>query len=107
MGTGILNGNVAGMFVVSVAFDMADVLTITTSEQDVTVPGVKIGDMAFVNKPSLTAGLGIAGCRVKAADTISITYVNPTAGTLNAASENYTFLVIRPEHQTAASIISD
>ncbi len=107
MSTGILGGNISGMYMVAVAFDMADVLTITTSEQDVTVPGVKVGDMALVSKPTCTAGLGIAGCRVKAADTVSITYVNPTAGTLNAASENYTFLIIRPEHQVAASIISD
>lgn len=90
--------NLVSIFALTKTFDPASVATITTAEQDVTVTGVKVGDIVLaVNKPSLTAGLGICNARVKAADTISLQFVNPTAGAVDAASETYTFVIARPE----------
>lgn len=94
---GIIAGNVQAMGVVTVTIDPAAVATITTAEQTFTVPGLKTGDVVFVNKPSTTTGLGIAGCRVSAADTLALTFVNPTAGSVNAASESYLVLWVRPD----------
>lgn len=88
-----------------VTYDPAAVSTITTAEQDVTVTGVKVGDMAFISKPSLTAGVTIGNVRVKAADTVSVQWVNPTAGSINPASETYTLLIIRPESVSLGSVI--
>jgi hypothetical protein len=91
-------GNIYKLRAVAVTFDPASVATITTAEQDVTVKGVLAGDIVVaVNKPSLTAGLGISNARVKAADTISVQFVNPTAGAVDAASETYIFVIGRPE----------
>ncbi len=103
MSTMIPYGNILKLFAVQVTFDPAAVNTITTAEQDVTVPGVKVGDIVMsVNKPSLTAGLGICNARVKAADTVSLQFVNPTAGSVNAGSEVYTMVIARPESVGAA-----
>lgn len=95
MAEGITSGNVRGLWLVQFVFDAAAVSTVTTAEQTVTVPGLRPSDVVFINKPSLTAGVGIANARCSAADTLSITYVNPTAGSVNPASETYTALIVR------------
>lgn len=97
MTVGIMSGNVQKVNVISLTIDPASVDTITTAEQTFTLSGAKIGDIIFVNKPSCTAGLGIAGARVTAVDTIGITFVNPTAGGINAASEVWNIAVVRAE----------
>jgi hypothetical protein len=97
MSTGIRMGNVLGFGVAQVTFNPASVAAATSAEQTITVPGVKTTDMVFVSKPSLTAGLGIANARVSAADTVSVTFINATAGALDAGSESYTIMWVRPE----------
>lgn len=90
--------------VVSLTIDVANVLTITTAEQDFTVTGLKVGDFVAVSKPSLSAGLGICNARVKAADTLSIQFVNPTAAGVNPASETYLVFWFRPEKTPVAVV---
>lgn len=87
-----------GVFMaITATIDPASVATITTVEQDFTVTGLLAGDIVVaVNKPTCTTGLGICNARVKAADTLSLTFVNPTAGSVNAGSETYTLLIYRP-----------
>lgn len=69
----------------------AEVATITTVERDLTVTGLLTTDMLLaVEKPTHQAGLGIAGFRIKAADTVSIIFTNPTAaGITPTADELY------------------
>lgn len=89
--------NITSISVVQVTFDPAAVSAATTAEQDITVTGVQVGDMVLgINKPTVTAGVGIAGARVKSANTISVTFVNATAGSVNPASEVYTIVLARP-----------
>lgn len=78
-------------------FDPAQVNTITTSEQTVTVTGVLLDrDVVLsVTKPTHTTGIGIVNARVSADDTIAVTFVNPTAGNINPPSETYVFVVMR------------
>lgn len=90
-------GNVLAMGIVDVTIDPASVATITTAEQTFPVPGLRVGDMVFVNKPTNTTGLGISGSRVSADDTLALSFVNPTAAGVNAASEIYKVLYIRPD----------
>lgn len=97
MSAGIPAGNVQFMCVFQLSIDIANSGAATTTVTSVTVPGVRSGDLVFVNKPSHTAGVGIGNVRVSAADTIEITTVNPTAGAVNPAAETYTLMVIRPE----------
>jgi hypothetical protein len=99
MSVGLVQGNVLALFVLAVTYDPANITgTATTTEQDITVTGVRVGDVAFVNKPSHTTGVTIGNVRVKAADTVSIQWANPTAGAVNPTSESYTILIVRPEN---------
>ena len=79
----------------SVSFDPLAVGANTTSEQTVTVTGVLTSDIVTVNKPSMTTGLGIVNARVSASDTVAITFMNTTAGSINPTSETYLIVATR------------
>jgi hypothetical protein len=85
-----------GVRIVDLVIDPASVATITTAEQTFTLAGLKVTDFVVVSKPTLTAGLGIANARVSAVDTLAVTFVNPTAAGIDAASETYRVLILRP-----------
>jgi hypothetical protein len=72
--------------------------TITTSEQTFTVAGLATTDIiSGVSKPTQQNGIGICGYRVSAANTLAVSYVNPTAATVTpTASEVYDVTVFRP-----------
>jgi len=72
--------------------------TVTTAEQSVTVNGLLATDIVVgVSKPTAQAGLGIAGYRVVSANTLGITFVNPTAsGITPTGSEVYNVTILRP-----------
>lgn len=87
--------------VVSASLDVASVAVNTVAEQDFTISGLRVGDFVSVCKPALSAGLGVVNARVKAADTLSIQFVNATAGAINPAAETYLIFWFRPESTTA------
>jgi hypothetical protein len=92
-------GNVANIFLLQATLTPAQVNTITAPEQTFTVNGLIVGDFVQVQKPTAQAGLGIAGSRVTAANTLGITFVNPTAGNITpTAGEIYLIKVVRPEN---------
>jgi hypothetical protein len=95
MSEGIMGGNIRAIGLFQVTFDPASIATITTAEQNMTAVGVKMGDFVFVSKPTVTAGFGVVNARVSADDTITITAVNPTAGSVNPGSETWAVLVVR------------
>lgn len=98
MSTSIPRGNLLRLFAVSVTWDPAAVATATTAEQNVTVTGVQVGDIVVsYSKPANTAGAMPVNARVSAANTVSVTFVNPTAGSVNPASETWVFVIGRPE----------
>jgi hypothetical protein len=101
----IPRGNVRNIFMIQVTFNPASVATVTTAEQSLTVQGLAVGDMVFWQKPTNTAGVGVVNMRVSAANTLQVTFVNPTAGGVDAASETWTLLVSRPEAITLPSIV--
>lgn len=106
MTTLVTRGNIRALFAVSVTYDPANISgTATTTEQDITVKGVKVGDIAFINKPSHNAGVTIGNVRVKAADTVSIQWVNPTAGAVDPPSEAYLILIARPDPNVLGSVV--
>lgn len=88
----------------TLSVNVASVAQNTTAEQTFTLTGLKVGDMVFVNKPALDAGLGIVGCRVSAADTIAISYVNATGSAIDPAAETYKIFWFRPESTTASRV---
>lgn len=76
----------------------AIVATITTAEQSFAVGpgGLDINaKVVLVSKPTLNAGVAVAGARVLSATNIGITFVNPTAaGVTPTAGEVYQIAVI-------------
>lgn len=95
MSAGLDAGNVFSTTVIRLSLTPAEVATITAPAQTFTVPGVKVGDAVSVNPPGQTAGVTIGSVYVSAANTVSIQFVNPTAGNLTPAAGNHTFVVTR------------
>ena len=83
--------------VVSFTLDTNITATNTTQEVDVTITGLTTGMFVAVSKPSHSTGIGIVNARVKAANTLSITYVNATGSGVDPASETYLLFWFRPE----------
>lgn len=62
----------------------------TTAEKAMTVTGVAATDFVIVTKPTSQAGLGVASARVSAANTVQLTLINDTSGSITpTASEGY------------------
>lgn len=101
MTTGITLGNVRGLAVVDVTWDIPSVAANTTEEETFTLTGVKTGDVVYVTKADLDAGILFGSARVTAADTIGVQIVNATGSPVNAASETVKVLVVRPEAGSA------
>lgn len=100
MSSGIIGGNAFSIHVITASVNIASTATNTTTETDVTVTGVKVGDIVIGSKPTHSTGLGITNYRVKADDTVSIQAMNTTGSTIDPAAETYTFVVLRPEGGT-------
>jgi hypothetical protein len=85
----------------------AETATVTTAAQTVSVPGLLVGDIVTVVKPTEQAGLGVCGTRVSAADTLTIIFNNPTAAGITAtAEEEWTGLLFRPESPLTSTLIA-
>lgn len=74
------------------ALTPAAVAAATSAEQTFAVAGLLTTDRVVVNGPAPTAGTGIVGVRVSAADTLAITFANFTAGALTPAAGTYQVL---------------
>lgn len=81
--------------VYTATIDPASVAAATSAEQTFTVTGLTTADKVVVIKPSATAGVGIVGARVSAANTLAITFMNATAAPVDPPSESYTILAFR------------
>jgi hypothetical protein len=77
------------------SLDVASVAANVSAEQTFTVAGLAVGDLVFVVKPTLSAGLGVVNARVSAADTLAITFMNTTAAPVDPAAESYLIFVMR------------
>lgn len=98
MSVGVIQGNVRGLYAVKVSIDVTSKSANTSAEQDVTINGVGANDVVVsVNKPSLSAGLGITNFRVKSANTVSIQFGNFTGSSIDPAAESYTLILARVE----------
>lgn len=92
-------GNIQLCMLLQATLSPTIVNTITSGEQTFTVNGLLVGDFVQVQKPTAQAGLGISGARVTAANTLGITFINPTAGNITpTAGEVYLIKVTRQEN---------
>ena len=105
---------VAPLLLYSQALTPVSVASATTAEQTFTVTGLVASSPVWVNKPSLTAGLGIAGVRVSAVNTLAINYINTSGAAIVPPVETYligNFQVPSPGagnviYQTASPLIN-
>ena len=58
---------------------------------------MKTGDLVYVSKADLDAGILFGSARVTAANTVGVQLVNATGSAVDAASETVKVLVVRPE----------
>lgn len=99
-------GNVSSISVVSVSITPAESAAVTAVAQTFTVPGAKVGDAVIVNPVSNASSVSVGGAYVSAANTVSVQFVNPTAGALTAPAGIYKFTLIRPEGGTISMAIT-
>ena len=79
-----------------VSLDPANVLTISAPEQTFVVPGLEIGDAVLVFPPNaLTAGVTARASRIDTANTLSVRFLNPTVGGVNAPAQNWSVVNLR------------
>jgi len=105
MTAGIIMGNIRAMHLVSLVIDPASVAANTTAEQTFTLNGAATYHLPVVMKPTATAGLGIVGARISAANTLAITFSNNTASPIDAGSETYVIFLVSPESGVASTKI--
>jgi hypothetical protein len=77
------------MVLYSATLTPASVAANTTAEQTFAVTGLISGTPVWVNKPSVTNGIGIAGCRVSSTNNVGITFANFTSAAIVPPSETY------------------
>lgn len=80
---------------ISQSLTPASVGAATCAEQNFTITGLVIGDSVDVSPPSITAGVAPVCSRVSAANTLTVTFCNPTAGPLVPAAGVYRIKVVR------------
>lgn len=79
----------------------ATVLTVASTTSTYTIPGLVVGDAIHLNpQAALPATLAIGGVWVSAADTLSIQWTNPSAGSSTGSPTAITcvVLVLRPSN---------
>lgn len=104
--TTIPRGSAKGLNIATAVLSPASVANATSAEQTFTISGLALNDYVYVNKPTAQAGLGISGCRVSAANTLAITFMNATAATITpTASETYTVLRVTPETNPPLTVL--
>ena len=93
-------GNVQSTWVLTLSLTFVATATVTTAEQNITVPGVLIGDQ--ISDISLISGafpntlLSIVNARVSANNVITVAIQNGTAGSLTYPSGTYYIEINRP-----------
>lgn len=73
----------------------ASVAAAVVAEQTFTVTGLATTDKVFVNTAGTGNATGIAGVRVSAANTLAVSFVNPTAGALVPGAGTWKITALR------------
>lgn len=84
--------------VVSVTLTPASVAAATVAAQTgFTVPGVDATDLVFLVRDPIANATAVTAVAATAANTVTIRFVNPTAGALTPTTGTYTFLVLKTQ----------
>lgn len=81
---------------VTVTVAAGTINTITVTNIDVNVAGLRTTDIIVVNPTAaLATGVGVAGARVKSAGVATISFVNPTAGNVVVGNVDFNVNIFR------------
>lgn len=80
---------------ISQALTPVSVAAASAVEQNFTVPGILVGDFVDVSPPSIVAGVAPICARVSAANTLTVTFINPTIAAITPAAGVYQIQVMR------------
>lgn len=84
--------------VVTVTLTPAAVGAATVASQTLTsIPGVELNDIVICVRNPIANATAITSCTPNAQNSLSVTFVNPTAGSLTPTSGAYTFLIIKTQ----------
>lgn len=94
----------AGAIPGTLAWSSATVGANTTAELTTTIPGLLLGDVVdlYLNNAAMTTGLQIANVRVSAANTLAVTWVNASGGSLTVPTTSWLANISRPEGGTGS-----
>jgi hypothetical protein len=84
-----------GSSLVSLSLTPASVGAATSATQNVTIPGIVVGDVVVPAADPITNATALVAARVASANTVALRFVNPTAGPLTPTAGAYTFLVVK------------
>ena len=85
-----------GQAVLSVAVTAQTATKSTVTKVDYTVSGLAVGDFVSVAATkAVGTGVSLGGAYVSAANTLSVEYINATAGDVTTAADTYLVLVAR------------
>lgn len=104
MGVGIIHTTFVAMGVVDVTLDPVSVAANTVVEQNMAVPGVKVGDIVYVTKAVAAGGLAVVNARVSSTGVVALGFANVTASPIDPISDTYRVLWFRPEGGVSAPI---
>jgi hypothetical protein len=87
----------------TLVWSSATVAATTTAELTATVPGLLVGDLVdiYLISGALLTGLQISNVRVSSPNTLAVTWVNSTAGTLTVPTATWSANLTRPENPSA------
>lgn len=99
MSVGIIAGNVRAMWGVTVQFNPASTPANDTTNQVITVPGVRTTDIVVLNRFPATAatGLIVANPVVLADNQVTVTFANVTASPIDPGATEFRFMIFRVE----------
>ena len=84
--------------VISATLTPASVAAAVVADQTgFTVPGVEANDIVICVRNPISNATGVLKTQATASNTVTITFVNPTAGALTPTSGTYTFLVLKTQ----------
>jgi hypothetical protein len=91
----VLTAGIGSFDTYSVAVDLPSVAAGVSDTVQVTVTGVALGDLVLgvVPTTALTAGYHVLGAFVSGADTVQVFVRNDSGGTVDPASQTFTFIV--------------
>lgn len=83
----------------TLAWSTASVTTASTVELTTKIPGLLLGDAVdlYLTSGAMPTGLQIANVRVSAVDTLAVTWVNASGGTVTVPTASWLANVSRPE----------